>query len=347
MSTEQGSPYVVRFLMATAAFVVVVAGMRASQALLVPFVLSVFFAIMMAPPLFWLQSKRVPTWLAITLLIGSFIVIGLLVGALVGKSLTDFSTALPDFQIRLRSMTSEIIAWLESHEIEVPEVQIMQYFDPAAAMRFAATTFSELGSVLGNAFFIVLTTIFMLLEAASFPKKLRLALAAPEISLTSFNRFTDGVKRYMAIKTFTSLATGFLIGFWLWLIGIDYVLLWGILAFALNYVPNIGSFIAAIPAVLVALISAGIGGAVAAVIGYVLVNVVIGNVVEPRLMGKGLGLSTLVVFLSLVFWGWVWGPVGMLLSVPLTMIVKIALESSNDTRWIAVLLGSEFVDAEA
>jgi predicted PurR-regulated permease PerM len=130
---------------------------------------------------------------------------------------------------------------------------------------------------------------------------------------------------------------------WLYVLGVDYVLLWALLAFLLNYIPNIGSIIAAIPAVLLALAQLGPAVAGLTALGFVLTNTVMGNMVEPRFLGRGLGLSTLVVFLSLIFWGWLLGTVGMLLSVPLTMIVKIALEGNDDTRWIALLLASEDV----
>ena len=109
----------------------------------------------------------------------------------------------------------------------------------------------------------------------------------------------------------------------------------------LNYVPNIGSIFAAIPGVLTALVQFSALKAGYAAAGYIGINLLVGSVIEPRFMGRGLGMSTLVVFLSLVFWGWVLGPVGMLLSVPLTMILRIALEGNEDTRWIAVLLGPE------
>ena len=124
------------------------------------------------------------------------------------------------------------------------------------------------------------------------------------------------------------------------LIGVDYPVLWGALAFLLNFIPNIGSIIAAVPPVLLALIQLGVAQAALVAGGFLVINMAIGNFLEPRYMGQGLGLSTLVVFLSLVFWGWVLGPVGMLLSVPLTIAVKIALEVRPDTRWMAIMLGS-------
>ena len=157
----------------------------------------------------------------------------------------------------------------------------------------------------------------------------------PDAVFPSVTKFTDSVKSYLAIKTLVSLITGALIAAWLWALGVDFPLLWGLLAFLLNFI----SIIAAVPAVLLAFLQFGVGTGLAVAAGFIAVNVVIGNIVEPRFMGQGLGLSALVVFLSLVFWGWLWGTVGMLLSVPLTMTLKIALESREETRWMAVLLG--------
>ena len=186
----------------------------------------------------------------------------------------------------------------------------------------------------------MLTVIFLLIEATALPNKWAvIGKNAP--ATAGFGKFLDSVNAYMAIKGWVSLATGAIITIWLAVLGVDYPLLWGLLAFLFNFVPNIGSIIAAIPAVLLALVQFGPGTAIGAGVGYLAVNVVMGNVIEPRFMGKGVGLSTLVVFISLVFWGWVLGPVGMLLSVPLTMVVKLALEARQDTYWIAVLLGPD------
>jgi predicted PurR-regulated permease PerM len=206
-------------------------------------------------------------------------------------------------------------------------------------MNMVASTLTGLRLVLTKTFLIMLTVLFILLEASGFPNKLRAALDNPYESLANISKITEVINRYLLIKTQFSLITGIAIGIWLYVLGVDYPLLWGLLAFLLNFVPTIGSFIAAIPAVLLALIQLGTGSALLACLGYLVVNVSIGNVIEPKFMGRGLGLSTLVVFLSLIFWGWVLGPVGMLLSVPLTMVIKIALESNQDTRWIGIILG--------
>ena len=166
----------------------------------------------------------------------------------------------------------------------------------------------------------------MMLEASVFSEKVSFIRNDTGKTLTNIAGFLDNTQRYMAIKAFTSLITGVLIGISMALMGVDYAVLWGFLAFLLNFIPNIGSIIAAVPAVLMTLLQLGGGSAVSVAIIFLAVNMLIGNVIEPRVMGRGVGLSSLVVFLSLVFWGWLLGPVGMLLSVPLTMLVKFAAE---------------------
>lgn len=328
-------------LLTLASFVVVVAGMRAAQPLLVPFLLAIFIAIICSGPLHWLQVRKVPTALAVLLIALVFITISLTLLTLVGTSVNDFTSSIPQYQQKLRNLTLELLPWLEKVGIRIAPGDLLAHFDPGKAMQMVASTLATTGGVLTNAFLILLTVIFILLEAAGMPNKLRAALDDAEASLSSFERFSDGVRQYLAIKTLVSLATGVLIALWLWFIGLDYPLLWGLVAFLLNYVPNIGSILAAIPAVLLSLIQLGPGSTLLVAGGYIAANVLMGSGLEPRLMGRKLGLSTLIVFLSLVFWGWVLGPVGMLLSVPLTMIVKIALEINPDTAWLAILLGSQ------
>ena len=344
MDAHQSSPGT-RFLFVTAAFVVVVAGMKAAESLLVPFLLSLFIAVLAAPPMFWLKDRGIPTALSLLLVLAVIATAITSVAVLVGTSINDFTKDLPLYQQRLKEDFSGLVHLLDRFGIAIPDQTLMDSFDPGALMGMAAKLLTSLSGVLTNAFFIFLTATFILLEASSFPTKLRSLFDDPESSISQFSKLTENIKRYLAMKSAVSLLTGIIITIWLAVIGVEYPVLWGLLAFLFNFVPNIGSIIAAVPAILIALVQSGIGLAGSALVGYILVNVVIGNVVEPKVMGRGLGLSTLVVFLSLVFWGWVLGPVGMLLSVPLTMVVKIALESYDQTHWIAVLMGPE-IEAE-
>ena len=175
---------------------------------------------------------------------------------------------------------------------------------------------------------------------SSIPKKLERILGDSGGTMQQLRKITEEIRRYLAIKTWICLATGTAATLLVVAAGVDNPFLWGTLTFLLNYIPTIGSFIAAIPPILLAFVQFGLTRAIVVAAGYVVLNLVIGNFIEPRVMGKGLGLSTLVVFLSMLFWGWVLGPVGMILSVPLTMMLKIVLEARDDTRWLAVLLGS-------
>jgi predicted PurR-regulated permease PerM len=331
----------VNVLFSAGAFVIVVAGMRASESLLVPFLIAVVVAVICMPSLSWMQKKGVPSVLAILIVVVGITLIGTVVTVLVGTSLDDFSRDLPVYQANLKSKAQMFITWFQQTGVTVPEEKILEMLNPGAAMNLAAKLLTKLGSVFTNAFLILLTVIFILLEASSLSSKLRTISKTSGPSNSHFDSFIQKINRYMAIKTATSLLTGVCVGVWLAVLGVNYPLLWGLLAFLLNYVPNIGSIIAAVPAVLLALVQFGIMKSFFAVGGYMVVNIGIGSIIEPRIMGRGLGLSPLVVFLSLVFWGWVLGPVGMLLSVPLTMTVKIALDSREDTKWIGVLLGSE------
>lgn len=328
-------------LVLIASFIVIVAAMKAASSLLVPFFLAVFIAVICTPPLFWLQGKGVPKVLALLLILVTILAVGSLLGVLVGSSLNNFLHSLPQYQERLSTHMGVVIDWFREKGVNIPEAEVRESLHPGSVMRLAGALLSTLSSVLTNAFLILLTIVFILLEAADFPKKLEAALKYPERSLATIEKFSRSANRYVVIKTLISVVTGLSISVWLLILGVDYPVLWGTLAFLLNYVPNIGSILAAVPATLLAFVQLGAGSALLTVLGFLAVGNILGNIVEPKLMGKGLGLSTLVVFLSLVFWGWVLGPLGMILSVPLTSLVKIALESNEDTRGLAIILGSD------
>jgi len=330
-----------RFLLTAAAFVIVVAGMRAAEPILVPLIVSIFLAIISSSPVFWLRKKMVPAPLAVLGVVLGVLSVGFVFILIVGTSLDDFSEAIPRYQDRLTQEIDPMIRWIQELGFQLDKDMLLKSIDPGASMRLVANMLSGLGNMLTNSFLILLTVIFILFEASSFQKKVGAAFGDPKGAFSQVHKITDAVNNYLAIKTVVSLGTGVIVAMWVWALGIDFPAIWGLLAFLLNFIPNLGSIIAAFPPMLLGYIQFGIGRALLVAAGYGVVNLVFGNALEPKLMGRKFGLSTLVVFLSLIFWGWVWGPAGMLLSVPLTMVVKIALESSPSTRWISILLDSE------
>jgi predicted PurR-regulated permease PerM len=339
MNQQQEVSRSTHFLMTVASFVIVVAGMKAAASILVPFLVAVVLAVVAGPIVFWLTGKGVGSWLAVLLVV--FVLIGVLtlMGISVGSSLNDFLLALPSFQERCREEVSRAVEWLAGRGFEISDQTLLNPFNPGAVMGLVADVLTSVGGLLTNALLIFLTAMFLLLEASSFPAKLVRAFGDRAASLAHFKEFVSKLKRYAAIKTAMSLLTGIAVAIWVWICGIDFPLVWGLLAFLLNYIPNIGSIAAAVPAILLGFIQHGLGAALIVMVGYLVINLTVSNLLEPRFMGKGVGLSTAVVFLSLIVWAWILGPVGMLLSVPLTITLKMALQSSEKTRWIGVLLG--------
>jgi len=341
MGLNETSSGILKALVVVAAVFIVFAGIKTATNILVPFLLSVFIAIICNPIVAKASKHKIPKGVSVILVIVMFLTVALSIAGLVGNSLNELSGLLPEYRAQLKEEFSWLTEKLAQYNISISSAVLIEYFDPGAAMGLAAEMLSGLGGVMANLFLIIITVVFMLFEASSLPRKLHLALDDPEMRLKQIDRFLESVNHYLAIKTVVSIGTGCLVSLMLWIIGLDFFLLWGVLAFLLNYIPNIGSIIAAVPAMSLAVLQLGPAAAGGIGLGYMVINTVMGNVIEPKYMGKGLGLSTLVVFLSLIFWGWLLGTVGMLLSVPLTMIIKIGLESSAEGRWFAVLLSSE------
>ena len=215
---------------------------------------------------------------------------------------------------------------------------VTKVLDPKSLAAAVGKAANELGGIIANALLIFLIVVFILFEISTLRGKIEAILNRSPDAIGRLGDLKRNVQRYLAIKTATSIATGILVWAVLKIIGVDFAILFALLAFMLNYVPNIGSIIAAIPAVLLALLQLGPVDAVWTGIAYAAINLSLGSIIEPRIAGRHLGLSPLVVFLSLLFWGWVLGPVGMFLSVPLTMIARLFAETNEDTRWVAILM---------
>lgn len=334
-----------RLLIIVGMLAVIFIGIKQAQATFSWLLFAVFLAIIGTPPVLWLERKRIPYVIAVLLVVAGMATVLVVIGVLVGTSLNRFYTDLPSYQALLQRRISSLQAFLAANGITITDSLLFHQIDPEAVKRLTAGMLRGLGSALFELVMMLVTVTFIFLEASSFPVKLRAILGDPQKEFHSFMKFVYDIQHYMNTKTAISLIEGILVGVWLSILGVDFPIIWGFLVFLLHYVPNVGSFIAAVPPILLAFIEFGIGRAAEAAGGYIAVEFILGNVLEPMLMGRTLGLSTVVVIVSLIFWGSLLGISGVVLCIPLTMTLKFVCENNKNTRWIAVLLGP-VIDAE-
>ena len=326
-------------LIVLASIVVIFAGIKFAASIVVPFLLALFIAIILSPSYNFFLSKGIAQSLSITIVIGIFLLFLAMIAKLAGGSVHDFSANIENYSQKLSLYYQSLSDFAAGFGLGVPVDELKTLFNSKEAMEFVTLLIQNLGSLFTNGFVVILTVVFMLLESQHFKAKVLYAQKDTE-AMEHISQIFTQIKSYMVIKALISLLTGFIVWIFLYIMGTDYAFLWGVLAFLLNFIPNIGSIIAAVPAVLITLVESGSVNAAVVALFYLVINIVIGSVIEPKVMGRGLGLSTLVVFLSLIFWGWLLGIVGMLLSIPLTIMAKIVFAASEDTKWMAVLLGS-------
>jgi predicted PurR-regulated permease PerM len=334
--TMEGSPYV-----NIAAIIIIFAGVIYAKAIIAPFLLALFISIISIQPISWLEKKGLPRWFALIIVILGMIILFSGFAIVIAGTLSSFSGNLSQYESTLTSISNSFIQNLNERGLKIPPDQISRLVQPAKILQYTASVLNTLFNMVGNTFLIFLVTLFILMEFGSFAIKARAIRNESNKSIAYYSTILRNIRHYLAIKTVLCLAVGVLTYLALVIIGVDYPLLWALIGALMNYIPNIGSVIAMIPTVIFALVQLGVGGAFWTLISSMIIHNVLGNFLEPRIMGKGLGLSPLVVLLSLLFWGFVLGMVGMFLSVPITMTIKIILEQNGKSKWIAVLLGTQ------
>ena len=359
-----------KLLLLVASFIIVCAGLKAASDIVVPVLAAMFVAIISFIPLQFLKRIGFPGWLAGSFVFTVVVLLVLIAGGFATRYATEVSFDLDNFRVKIDQRADALVdqaretarrfgfTILEPHPVppvgsgdvntdeitselgaEAQENWLEQQLDPSRLVGVFGSLLSSLTSLLRNTLFVLLTVFFILTEASTIPAKIRCASNDPDADMNRFDRVYQDIQVYLAVKTQVSAATGICVSFALWMMGVPYWPLLGFITFLLNYIPTLGSIIASIPAIVITWANYGFGWALVVLAIYLAVNTIFGSIIEPKIMGRRMGLSALVVFLSLVFWGWLLGIVGMFLAVPLTMIVKIMLDRSDDLRWIGVLLG--------
>jgi predicted PurR-regulated permease PerM len=327
-----------RIVLTTAALIVVIAGLKAAQEPLVILMLASLLAILSLPLVTFLQKHHVPTVVAVFVAVALDLTVLAGLGALIAIGVQEFSLAPEKYSSSIQAFVDRIAPALGRLGIDIKTRSLVSLLGDGTLAGVVGGTLHSVASLFSAGVFVLLTMAFILVEATGIPVKLKSAFGVRRPLLRRITRITREIQRYLLIKTAISAVAAMLFGGWLSFLNIDFAILWSLFAFAMNYVPNIGAVIAVLPPILFALMQYGIAKALLVLIGNMVIYTFLGNLIEPHLMGRRFGLSPLVIFLSLIFWGWVWGPVGMLLAVPLMMIVKISFENSLKHRWIAVLL---------
>lgn len=335
VGSAEGSP-----LVTVAALVIIFAGIIYAKSVITPFLLALFISIICAQPIDWLEKKKIHRTAALIIVILGLVMLFAVFIFLIGGTLSSFTSNVGDYETSLSEMGDSLIVFLNDHGVKMSAEQLSGIIQPAKILQITANAVNGFLNVMGQTFLVFLIVIFTLTEFGSFMIKSKAINYGSERSLDYIFIITQNIRQYLWIKTLIGLAVGALSYIALLIIGVEYALLWALIAALMNYIPNIGSIIASVPAILFALVQIGTGGAIWTLVSFMVIHNVIGNFIEPRIMGKGLGLSTLVVFLSLLFWGLIFGSVGMILSVPITMAIKIILEQNEKTRWIAIALGT-------
>lgn len=350
----------VRTLLILATLVIVIAGLKAAERFFVPFLLALFIATVSFPITAWLRRHKVPRFFAVitTVLVDFAFLAGVvLIGVtLIGELQEKWESKYQAQSTQKLAQTEDwavatIVKWSNVPEEEARR-NVRAYVTEDLTKQLSnikvedivglgTNVVGRVTAFLGAAFIVVLFTVFMLMEARMFGRRLSLIAEARGPNFERMLHAGKDIQRFLGIKTVVSLATGFLAGFLCWAAGLDFFILWGILAWALNYIPVMGSIVAGIPPTILTLVLMGWPSALAVGVGYVAINTFLGNFIEPMMMGRRFGISTLVVIISVMFWGWVWGPVGMFLAVPIMMMLKVILENSYEFRWIAVAISKE------
>ncbi len=316
--------------------------LKVTSSFMIPFVIAILLYFLFSPLIDQMEKVKIPHWAAMILV--AFIVLGVvtLLGVLTYSSVEILANGLPKYQSKLQGAIKYFVALGEKYpSLKIEE--IVKNINLGAAGSFALKTMGSFMQFLTALTLMLLFFFFMLIGKGNLEKKIKKIYSYRRSSkfMKIYREMTAKIYRYLWAKTIVSMITGFNVGLILAIFGIDFAFVWGFLTFLFNYIPTIGSIIITIPPLIIAILKFGKVTPVTFLLILLIANhMTMGNIVEPRWMGKTLNLSPLLILFSLIFWGWLWGVVGMLISVPVLSVIKIVLESIPQTQNLAKLMES-------
>lgn len=321
-----------------ASFIVIIAGIKMASEVVVILFLAIFISSIFSTLLNVLEKKNIPRIISYFLILLIVVFISFMFAYVINISLNDFVENLPAYEEKFKNLIINSIHFAQVSGFEIDKQKILNTLSFSSFFGYTTNIIGSIGTFLSKFLLVIIGVAFILAESKSFQTKLKVIFRNNARKLEHFNLFSYNIQRYFVVKSFTSFLTGFIIAIVLSFFGVDYPILWGVIAMLFNFVPVVGSIIASIPAILLALMNLDLSATIWVIVLYVVINISISNILEPKLMGKELGLSPLVIFFSLIFWGYILGIVGMFLAVPITMTLKIAFDSNTSSHWIGILM---------
>lgn len=321
-----------------ASFVVIVAGIKLASEVVVIIFLAVFISSIFSSLLKFFQKRKIPKLLSYFFILFLVFFISLMFTYVINISLKDFLINLPIYEEKFRNIILNFVHIIQTYNIEIDKTKIIDSLNFGSFFGITTNVIGSISTFLSKFLLVIIGVAFILAESKSFQTKLKVIFKNNAKKLEHFNLFSYNIQKYFVVKTFTSFLTGFIITLMLYFFDVDYPILWGVIAMLFNFIPVVGSIIASIPAILLAFMNLDLTTTIWVIALYVIINISISNILEPKLMGRELGLSPLIIFFSLIFWGYILGIVGMFLAVPITMTLKIAFDSNKNTYWLGILM---------
>jgi AI-2 transport protein TqsA len=330
-------PSFLRVVLLLAALVVVFAGMRLAAPVLDPILFAVVLALLFSPIYAWLRQRRVPTPLALLIMLVGLAVLFLAIAGIMGVSIVRFSGEIGSYTNKLNGQLDNIQSLTKS--LGISKSDLHKALSPSVLTGAIGSILGGIADFLSNLFLILIIVLFLLAEGPAMMNRLRASTGEDHPQVARLTQFGHSVVRQLRLRAIVNLATAAGVILLLFVLRVDFPLMWGILTFFLSFIPWIGLPLAVAPAVVLALAEHGVTTAVLVIVGVIIINILAENALSPMLMGRGLSISPTVLFLGFIFWAWLLGGPGAFLAAPLTIFLILMLGTFPETRWLANVMG--------
>jgi AI-2 transport protein TqsA len=344
-ATALRQPSFLRVMLMLAATVVVLVGMRLSAPILNPIFFAIVLTLLFYPVYFWLRRHRIPTPLALLIMLVGLTILFVGLIFILGASIGKFTERVGFYTTQLNGQVDNLDALLE--RLGLSNVDLQEVVKPSALANAIGIVLSGIAGFLSDLFLILMIMLFLLGEGPAMMNRLRASVGEGNPQIERLTTVGRSVVRQFGLRAIVNLVTGAGVTVLLFLLGVDFPILWGILTFFLSFIPYIGLVLAVTPAVILALAEFGVERALLVIAGVVVINIMAENVLSPMMMGRGLNLSPTVVFLSFIIWAWLLGGPGAFLALPITLFIAVMFDTFPETRWLASIIGVSGADTGA